>query len=136
MASLDNEFDPNGTQAAALSGAADSTLDWECHSSLAVDSIQRLVIVPSSGPRLTLIPGQELIIGRAKPSDHCLPGDCLMSRCHFSIVCETRLAMLKDMQSTNGTYLNGNRVRLASLSDRNLIVAGKSTFSVRLIRKR
>jgi pSer/pThr/pTyr-binding forkhead associated (FHA) protein len=56
-----------------------------------------------------------------------------MSRRHFTIECESGMALIKDLQSTNGTFLNGKRVQAESLSDRDRVIAGLTTFIVRLI---
>ncbi len=66
-------------------------------------------------------------------SGHGVPSDYLMSRRHFSIECESGVAILKDEQSTNGTFLNGERVHAASLADRDRISAGMTMFFVQLI---
>ena len=112
--------------------STNSTLDWEGNSRFPIAKIQRLVLVTPNGPKQILVPGQKLTIGRTLESVHSVPNDYLMSRRHFSIECESGMAILKDEQSTNGTFLNGNRVRAASLADRDRITAGMTTFFVRL----
>ena len=110
-----------------------STLDWDGDLRFPIAKIQRLVLVTPNGPKQILVPGQKLTVGRTLESLHSVPNDYLMSRRHFSIECESGLAILKDEQSTNGTFLNGTRVTASSLSNRDRIVAGLSTFIVRLI---
>ena len=136
MTSRESTSDLNRTETSDTREEPSTTLDWDFSPHLAKNGIQRLVLVPQSGPKLTLLPGQTLTVGRAKPSDLCMPGDFLMSRHHFSIECHSQIAVLNDEHSTNGTFLNGNVVQQANLSDRDRIVAGKSTFFVRVIAKR
>lgn len=136
MTSLESTSDLGRTESSETRDVANTTLDWEYAPQLAKNGIQRLVLVPLSGPKLTLWPGQKLTVGRATPSDLCIPGDFLMSRHHLSIECHSQFAVLNDEHSTNGTFLNGNAVKQANLSDRDRIVAGKSTFCIRVIAAR
>src|SRR4026208_2430545 len=61
--------------------------------------------------------------------------DPLMSARHFAIRCERDHCRLRDLGSTNGTFVNGSNIPEATLHDGDRIVAGQSTFVVRLCRE-
>lgn len=121
------------TQDSDLLRHINSTLDWERDPRLPLAKLQRLVLAVPNGPKLTIIPGQKLTVGRTAESDHIVSNDHHISRQHFSIECDSGVATLEDEQSTNGTFLNGIRVQSATLADRDRITAGLTTFFVRLV---
>ena len=48
-----------------------------------------------------------------------------MSHQHFEIVQVGTNYVLRDLGSTNGTFVEGNRVNEATLLDRNVVTAGR-----------
>jgi len=58
-----------------------------------------------------------------------------MSTRHFAIICENEHCHIRDLASTNGTFVNGARVSEATLHDGDRIEAGSSVFRVRLRRR-
>ena len=72
------------------------------------------------------------IVGRSR-FVHCpLPEDSALSRDHFLIEVNPPRCELRDLNSTNGTFVNGRRVERARLDSRDLIAAGQSVFEVRV----
>ena len=71
----------------------------------------RVLLTVASGRyegRKTLVtPGQVFKIGRTAWADIAVPHDAHMSGLHFSIRCDQDRCYLKDLQSTNGTLVNG-----------------------------
>ncbi len=59
-----------------------------------------------------------------------MPEDRFLSRDHFLIEFNPPVCYLKDMGSTNGTKLNGQKVDEARLKDGDRIEAGKSSFEI------
>lgn len=61
---------------------------------------------PEPGERVQL-GDKPLVIGRREPSDWLLESDPLVSRRHCRISLEGDVVKVADLNSTNGTYLNG-----------------------------
>ena len=59
-------------------------------------------------------------------------GDPGMSRDHFALEAGVAAVILRDVGSTNGTFINGQRIERHILTDGDLLRAGESTFVVRL----
>jgi eukaryotic-like serine/threonine-protein kinase len=70
------------------------------------------------------------IVGRSR-FVHCpLPEDMALSRDHFMIEINPPLCELRDLGSTNGTFVNNNRVERVRLNSGDVIAAGQSVFRV------
>ncbi len=70
------------------------------------------------------------IVGRSR-FVHCpMPEDQALSRDHFLIEVNPPRCELRDLGSTNGTYVNNNRVNRVRLESGDLIAAGQSVFRV------
>jgi serine/threonine-protein kinase len=71
------------------------------------------------------------IVGRSAQAHFQLPkGDCHFSRIHFLIEFNPPHCRLMDLQSTNGTLVNGKRVAKADLKDGDLIQGGTTSMRV------
>ena len=74
---------------------------------------------------------ENFIVGRGKVAHFRLPvRDKFFSRVHFMVEINPPLCRLLDMASTNGTRVNGQKVRSADLKDGDLIRAGKTVIKV------
>ena len=73
-----------------------------------------------------------LRVGRAPTADFPVPEDGVMSGFHFAVELSPEHCLLQDLQSTNGTYHNGQRVVETALSNGDVILAGKTEFAVTL----
>ena len=85
-----------------------------------------------SGRKAWMKAGQIIQVGRTERADFVVPDDAQISSLHFALECERHSCLLRDLNSANGTNLNGERVTRASLHDGDVIVAGQTRFSVRV----
>src|SRR5262244_1283358 len=77
-----------------------------------------------------LRPGAPLVLGRALSSD--LPVlDPTVSRRHAEVTIETAGVSIRDLGSSNGTFVNGNRITSARLAPGDRIIFGKVLFELR-----
>ena len=94
------------------------------------------VTIECSSPALTqpleLQPGQKMSFGRRSAADHCVDSDRCMSNVHFSIECETRNVVMMDLDSTNGTFVNGHRAQRMHLHDGDQVIAGTTIFKIQV----
>lgn len=70
---------------------------------------------------------QPLSVGRGSAADVRLD-DAALSRRHFVIVREGEGFLLKDLNSQNGTFVDGKPAKAARLKHHDCIVAGRSVF--------
>src|SRR5271166_2103043 len=85
---------------------------------------------PSAGAHLRLESGQSLTVGRTAKSDFVIPTDTHLSGLHFAIDSSGNQCRLRDLNSSNGTRINGQGVKEAVLQHGDTIVAGETTFTV------
>ena len=71
--------------------------------------------------------GGELSVGRDLPSSHVI-NDAKLSRRHWCIFKRGERAILCDLKSRNGTYVNGERIKERELRDGDIIEAGSQVF--------
>lgn len=70
-------------------------------------------------------------IGRAAKNHLCLSEDKAVSRLHCSILVSAQGMVIQDLQSSNGTYVNGRRVTgVAPLPVPSLLTVGRTRLSV------
>jgi pSer/pThr/pTyr-binding forkhead associated (FHA) protein len=93
----------------------------------------RLILAIISGPladkELVIETGQSLKVGRTTKADVAIQ-DGFLSGVHFVVECDGRACRLRDLQSRNGTKLNGKPVTEAELVPGDRIRAGQSEFVV------
>ncbi len=89
---------------------------------------------PNAGTQIPLNPGMPLRVGRNPKADQPFPDDKLMSSLHFAIDYSEKGCRILDLQSSNGTFLNGARVKEALLANGDEIRAGNTVFVVRMLR--
>ena len=85
----------------------------------------RFVSGKYQGAVFPLREGREVIVGRSSEVDLVLAED-LVSRRHARIAVEDGAVSLQDLGSTNGTFLNGQRVKKARLAEGDRILIGSS----------
>ncbi len=83
-----------------------------------------------SQPRmLRLPPGTARTVGRGPRSDFVV-SDTLMSRIHCRLVASEGELVVEDLDSTNGTFVNGTRVEAVALQEGDRLRIGRSEFTV------
>jgi pSer/pThr/pTyr-binding forkhead associated (FHA) protein len=76
------------------------------------------------------MPGLSLRIGRDPSADFAVPTDGLMSRSHLVVETTETICRIRDLKSSNGTFLNGRAIVQAELKHGDEIAAGETHFSV------
>jgi pSer/pThr/pTyr-binding forkhead associated (FHA) protein len=81
------------------------------------------------GGEFPLRPHREIIIGRSSDLDMVHVED-MVSRKHAKITTDDRIVTIQDLGSTNGTFVNGEKVRKAELKDGDRILIGTSIIKM------
>jgi pSer/pThr/pTyr-binding forkhead associated (FHA) protein len=76
-----------------------------------------------------MLPGKIKTIGRATGADFIVDAG-MVSRVHCRLTATSDAVEVADLDSTNGTYVNGLRVEHASLKDGDELGIGRVTFHV------
>jgi hypothetical protein len=86
---------------------------------------------PHKGKTFTFRGHDLFFMGRSKKAHFRLPSkDMLVSRFHFMVEVNPPCCRLSDMDSRNGTYVNGRKVKEADLKNGDQINAGRTTILV------
>lgn len=93
--------------------------------------ILEVVSGPHAGKKFELEEGQTVRVGRTDKADFPTR-DTYMSGLHFAVECVGGVGRVKDLDSRNGTLLNGDDLSAAVLNDGDEIFAGQTNFLVRL----
>jgi pSer/pThr/pTyr-binding forkhead associated (FHA) protein len=81
------------------------------------------------GGEFPLRPHREIIVGRSSDLDMVLVED-MVSRKHAKITTDDQGVTIQDLGSTNGTFVNGEKVRKAELKDGDRILIGTSIIKM------
>jgi len=86
----------------------------------------------NAGQQIPVDAGQTVRIGRTTRSDYAFPNDSYLSGLHFEVNCNEAKCAVRDLGSSNGTFLNGARLGQDSVAvkDGDQISAGEMTFLV------
>ncbi len=74
------------------------------------------------------MPGQTVQVGRTEWAEIAFPLDGRMSSLHFALENDRGVCRLRDLNSSNGTLVNANRVMETVLANGDRIQAGQTTF--------
>jgi pSer/pThr/pTyr-binding forkhead associated (FHA) protein len=89
---------------------------------------------PLAGQIVTIRMGQSFVIGRTPDrAQFAVPHDKEMSGAHFAVECDEKGCRLRDLKSSNGTFLNGARAKEAVLANGDEIKSGQTIFFVRIV---
>src|SRR6187431_1552797 len=89
-----------------------------------------VVAGPQTGRDFTFDQHDTFMIGRSEDAQFCLPHDRFFSRHHCILEIAPPQAFLRDLGSTNGTYVNGMRVETAHLKSGDRIQGGETILEV------
>ncbi len=81
------------------------------------------------GGEFPLRPNREIVIGRSSELDMVLVED-MVSRKHAKIHTESTAVSIEDLGSTNGTFVNGEKIRTVELKDGDRILIGTSIIKL------
>src|SRR5215211_402297 len=89
-----------------------------------------VVAGPQTGRDFTFDQHDTFMIGRSEDAQFCLPQDRFFSRHHCILEIAPPQAFLRDLSSTNGTFVNGVRVETAHLKHGDRIQGGETVLEV------
>src|SRR5687767_9097302 len=89
-----------------------------------------VVAGPQTGRDFTFDQHATFTIGRSENSQFCLPHDRFFSRNHCIIEIAPPQAFIRDLGSTNGTFVNGMRMETAYLKSGDRIQGGETVLEV------
>lgn len=96
----------------------------------------KVILEAISGPlagRKFDVPARALLrFGRTAKADCALPEDSFLSSLHFAIGSDEAGWFIRDLGSSNGTFLNGAKVEQSKLADGDQVRAGDTTFAVHI----
>ncbi len=85
---------------------------------------------PQTGRKFTFDQHDTFMIGRSEDAQFCLPHDRFFSRHHCLLEIAPPQCFLRDLGSTNGTFVNGIRVETAHLKHGDRIQGGETVLEV------
>ncbi|MGA2598327.1 MAG: FHA domain-containing protein [Bryobacteraceae bacterium] len=86
---------------------------------------------PHSGQQIVLNPGIPVRIGRTPKADYVVAEDTFLSGAHFYVEWSGEQCIVRDLSSSNGTFLNGTRLSEGVLHEGDVLTAGQSSFSLK-----
>lgn len=90
----------------------------------------RVISGPHNGRAFTFDQHDTFLIGRTETAHFCLPEDRYFSRHHCILEIAPPQIFLRDLGSTNGTFVNGMRVETAHLKSGDRIQGGETVIEV------
>ena len=85
---------------------------------------------PYVGRQIQLGAGQVFRVGRTDRSEHAFPDDTYLSGAHFEVGCDEQGCWIRDLGSSNGTFINGAKIEQAAVQEGDQISAGETVFLV------
>jgi pSer/pThr/pTyr-binding forkhead associated (FHA) protein len=85
---------------------------------------------PVTGRKIEIRAGSILRIGRTPKSDYAIGEDSYLSSLHFAVECDGAQCRVRDLGSSNGTFVNGERVTEILVREGDSVMAGGSTFAI------
>jgi len=90
----------------------------------------KVISGPHRGQKFTFDQPDTFLIGRAEKAHFCLPDDRFFSRHHCLLEIAPPQCFLRDLGSTNGTFVNGRPVQTAHLRNGDRIQGGETVLLV------
>ena len=92
----------------------------------------RVIAGPQAGRVFTFEQHETFMIGRSQDAQFCLPQDRYFSRHHCLLEIVPPQCFLRDLHSTNGTFVNGIKVETAHLANGDRIQGGETVLEVQV----
>jgi hypothetical protein len=83
---------------------------------------------PAAGRKFDLLDNIAVTFGRTEKARYVIPDDSHLSSAHFSIQSRGEKCIIRDLSSTNGTFVNGVRITEAEIAVGAIISAGSCAF--------
>src|SRR5712672_4215956 len=93
----------------------------------------RVLAGPYTGREFTFDQHDTFLIGRADTAHLYLPDDRFFSRHHCLLEISPPHCLLRDLGSTNGTFVNGRKVSEAALQNGDKIQGGETVLLVEVV---
>jgi hypothetical protein len=81
------------------------------------------------GGEFPMVPNKEIVVGRSSDLDMVLVEE-MVSRKHARIAYENDAVVIEDLGSTNGTFVNGEKIKRAQLKEGDRVLIGTSILKV------
>jgi hypothetical protein len=85
---------------------------------------------PAAGRKFDLPENVAMTFGRTEKSRFVIPEDSHLSGAHFSLECHGEECTIRDLSSTNGTFVNGVRITETEIGIGAVISAGSCAFKL------
>ena len=94
-------------------------------------SVTLLVIQgPYVGRQIQVGVGQVFRVGRTDRSEEAFPNDTYLSGTHLEVGCNEQGCWIRDLGSSNGTFVNGAKIEQVTVQEGDQIAAGETVFMV------
>jgi pSer/pThr/pTyr-binding forkhead associated (FHA) protein len=90
----------------------------------------RVIAGPHKGRTFSFSQHETFLIGRSEAAHFCLPDDRYFSRHHCLLEIAPPQIFIRDLGSTNGTYVNGSRIDAVHLKSGDRIQGGETILEV------
>jgi pSer/pThr/pTyr-binding forkhead associated (FHA) protein len=94
--------------------------------------IRAIKISGSNGIRTRLERGGKMCVGRSDEADIMVQNDLKLSRQHLVFECSSSQALVRDLGSLNGTFVNGRKVQVLRLRNHDQVIAGATVFTIQI----
>jgi hypothetical protein len=85
---------------------------------------------PLASRKAIVAGGETLRVGRTERADFVIPHDAQMSAAHFAVTWDGARCQVRDLDSAKGTFLQGERISEADVTNGAWIHAGETSFMV------
>src|SRR5437764_79985 len=91
--------------------------------------VLRFISGKYQGGEFPIVPEKQIIVGRSSDLDMVLVED-MVSRKHARIAMQADQIWIEDLGSTNGTFVNGEKIKRARLKEGDRVLIGTSILKV------
>src|SRR5579862_9321236 len=91
--------------------------------------VLRFISGKYQGGEFPIVPERQIVVGRSSDLDMVLVED-MVSRKHARIAMQNDQIWIEDLGSTNGTFVNGEKIKRARLKEGDRVLIGTSILKV------